>query len=189
MAAHVAQPARRVAGMRRTPMTNELPAAGRSMRSRSSEFPSRQRHEQRLQTGLQQANVRNGSSRGFRDFDESRQNLSTAIAVRAQKSILSLHSADSRYRLRQLRCRHRITVQNQFEQSTTWGLGLEGSWRVESQELAAVDYRESVAQSVGFVHVMRRHYDGAPAIVQVAKNLPQTEPRLRIEPQRRLCEE
>src|SRR6202171_6666638 len=98
MGAHGERPACRVAATRRTPMT-EIPRSGeRRARPPSSELPSRQRDEQRLQTRLQQMNVGNNAPCGFCDLDESGKNLAAAIAVRAQDAVLSLHFADSRQR-------------------------------------------------------------------------------------------
>src|SRR3954464_4223392 len=47
----------------------------------SSQLPPRQRHEQRLQTGLKQVDVRHGSPGVLRRLDERRQRLSAAIAL------------------------------------------------------------------------------------------------------------
>ena len=64
-------------------------------------------------------NVRNGAPCGFRDFDESGQNLAATIAVRAQNAILSFYFTDSCDRLGQLRCRHRIPIQHELEERPT----------------------------------------------------------------------
>ena len=54
---------------------------------------------------------------------------------------------------------------------------------------AVVDDRHAVAQPLGFVHVVRRQQHGAAGGANLANDLPQLPPRLRIEPRRRLVEE
>jgi len=61
--------------------------------------------------------------------------------------------------------------------------------RVEREETSTVDERDAIAELVGFRHIVRRHDDGASLRMEVAQNLPQRIPRLRIEPDRRLVEE
>ena len=108
--------------------------------------------------------------------------------MRAQYSISCLHSADARHRLRDLRRWMRVAVQHELDQRPTRRLRLERSGRVEREQFAPVDDRKPVAQAVRFVHVVRRHHDRAPALVQIAQNVPQIESSLRIEAHCRLVE-
>ena len=58
-----------------------------------------------------------------------------------------------------------------------------------ASSLPLIDDGQAVAELVRLLHVVRRHHDRAPLRVQLAQDVPQREPRLRIEADRRLVEE
>src|SRR5213075_2526252 len=61
--------------------------------------------------------------------------------------------------------------------------------RPEGDDLAMVDDRDTVAKSLGLVHVMRREQNRAAGRLELPDELPDLTARLRIEPGRRLVEE
>src|SRR6266446_2432446 len=61
-------------------------------------------------------------------------------------------------------------------------------WRAERDDLAVIHDRDSVAQALGFFHVMRGEQYGAARGPKAADDLPQLAARLRIETCRRLVQ-
>jgi hypothetical protein len=59
----------------------------------------------------------------------------------------------------------------------------------EREQAPVVDDRDPVAEPVGFLHVVRDQQDRLPGLVQLAHDLVQSDPALRVEPGRRLVEE
>ena len=66
---------------------------------------------------------------------------------------------------------------------------LERRRRVEREDLAVVHDRHALAQAVGLLHVVRQQHDRLAVGVQLAEDLPQREPALRVEAGGRLVEE
>src|SRR6266550_3198019 len=91
---------------------------GRSRRL-SSELPPGQRHEQRLQTWLQQMDVLHGASRRLRCLEQRRQELPAPTAVNPQQSVVRLDATHSVDGFSDLRRRNGVTVQNQLYQRST----------------------------------------------------------------------
>ena len=60
--------------------------------------------------------------------------------------------------------------------------------RVVGDHLAVVHDRDPVAQAVGLEHVVRRQQERRPQLPQLDDPLPEEQPRLRVEPRRRLVE-
>src|SRR5689334_1873768 len=157
--------------------------------SRSSKLPSCQRHEESLQARWKEVDVGYCAAGGLRCFDQSRQYLSAPRAMRAQQSITRLYSTHAIDRLGDLGSRCGITVQHELDQSPAWCLCLERSRGVERKQFPLIDDRKSIAKTIRLVHVVRRHDNRPAAIMHIAQNFPESEPCLRIEPDRRLVEE
>ena len=66
---------------------------------------------------------------------------------------------------------------------------LSAAGRVEREDLAVVHDRDPVAELVRLLHVVRREQDRLARGVQLAEDLPQREPALRVEPGGRLVHE
>src|SRR6266516_6162258 len=133
--------------------------------------------------------VGDGASCHVRCFYQRRQDLPAPAAVGAQDSISRLNSADSFDRLSNLGSRRWVTVEHELDQCPARCLLLECPRCIKREQPAAIDDRQSVTQTIRFVHVVSRHDDRTTTVVQIAQNLPQVYPSLWVESDSWLVEE
>ena len=64
----------------------------------------------------------------------------------------------------------------------------ETRWRIDGDDLAPRDDRDSVGQELGFFHVVGREKDRLPAVLESLEHIPDLASGVRVEPGRRFVE-
>src|SRR5690242_3864150 len=154
----------------------------------SIELPPGERDKERLETRLRETNVAHVESRVLDDLNERRDDSSAAFAEDAQNALARFGTEYARQRSNGWQHGLRIGIELELDQRSARRTFLESPRRIEGEQLPTIDDADAVAEAVRLLHVVRRHHDRAPLIVQVTQNAPEVETCLRIETDGRLIE-